>query len=300
MAHVHFFLQGKGGVGKTTCDFYFTQQLIDSGYMVSTYDCDPVNWSLSNFKSINALRINLKSDSGSRVDAKKIPLIFNRIEEFCQKALEVSLSEIDEADRPKIEPEKATPEDIKNYTSNSHILFDVGASGFLPVSDFLKMGGAEAILAMGNKLYLHTIIAGDKMFDDCILCLETILKNFPSPDVKIVLWKNEFFGPLAIEMDKDQLKRNHYALDPESPTYKPLEKFDLYKENENRFFAILTVQQYDDDIIQSYIQRLLRGSLTFRSILNDKDNPSNFNLYEKMVVKKIRDQIYDQLAAVVY
>ena len=86
MAHIHFFLQGKGGVGKTTCAFYYAQNLVDSGNKIVIFDCDPVNWSLSTFTSIPVQKFDLKSNDGARLDTAKLPKIFNKIDQICQKA----------------------------------------------------------------------------------------------------------------------------------------------------------------------------------------------------------------------
>ncbi len=292
MAHIHFFLQGKGGVGKTTCAFYYAQNLVDSGHDTVIIDCDPVNWSLSTFTSIPVQKFDLKSGDGARLDTAKLPKIFNKIDQICRKAC---------AENPDNGEQNFDPESIRSFTDNLHIIFDVGASGFLPILNFLKMGGAAAIQNSGNTIYLHSVIAGDKMFMDCLICLQSLIDAFAkNQDIHIIIWKNQYFGLLGSESDDNQLIANHYELDIDSPTYLPFEKMDIYKNNESKFFAIITVKKYDDDFIQNYVHRLLRGGLTFRSIIFDKDNPSNFNLLEKQFTIQIRDQIYDQLDEIHY
>ena len=297
MAHIHFFLQGKGGVGKTTSAFFFIQHLYDSGKKVISFDCDHINFSLSTYSALNVGKVDLKSPDGKRLDTKRIPKIYNIIEKVCREfAIDKLRKSKDEAVPDDI---IISPEEMKELTDNLHIVFDVGASTFLPVLTFLDNSAAYALQASGHKLYYHCVIAGDKMLMDCLICLEALIKNLKE-EIRLVIWKNEFFGLLGFEPNEKQLDANFQELDPDSPTYVPLEKMDVYKNNENRFFAIITMRKFEDDYIDNYLKGLLRHGLTFSSILKDKDKPSDKSLLEKAFTMKIRDQLYDQLMAINY
>ncbi|HIF9170117.1 TPA: ArsA-related P-loop ATPase, partial [Photobacterium damselae] len=54
MSNIHFFLQGKGGVGKTLISSFTAQYLKEISNDVECIDTDSVNHTFSQYKSFNA------------------------------------------------------------------------------------------------------------------------------------------------------------------------------------------------------------------------------------------------------
>ena len=54
MAHVHFFLNPKGGTGKSLVSYIVAQYLISKGVKTTCIDCDPVPPTLIAYEALHA------------------------------------------------------------------------------------------------------------------------------------------------------------------------------------------------------------------------------------------------------
>lgn len=162
MANVHFFLQGKGGVGKSFCCIMYAQYLIDSGRPAPIcIDTDPVNATFYSYKKLNVTRINILD--GDVID----PLKFDAIIEIIAQA-----------------------------SDSDTVIVDNGASSFIPFSDFLLSNDVPAMLdAMGHTVYIDTIITGGDALLDTVSGFNSLATQFDDP-VKIVVWLNPYLGSL--------------------------------------------------------------------------------------------------------
>ncbi|KLB74858.1 hypothetical protein XEUV526_23600, partial [Xanthomonas euvesicatoria] len=75
MNHVHFVLQGKGGVGKSVISTYLTQYLRSKATgkgkpAVLAFDTDPSNHTLARYKGLGAEALPLLNDADT-VDPRK-------------------------------------------------------------------------------------------------------------------------------------------------------------------------------------------------------------------------------------
>ena len=59
MAHVHFFLNPKGGTGKSLISYIVAQYLISKGVKTTCIDCDPVTPTLIAYEALHAVRVNI-------------------------------------------------------------------------------------------------------------------------------------------------------------------------------------------------------------------------------------------------
>lgn len=59
MAHVHFFLNPKGGTGKSLVSYIVAQYLISKGVKTTCIDCDPVTPTLIAYEALHAVRVNI-------------------------------------------------------------------------------------------------------------------------------------------------------------------------------------------------------------------------------------------------
>jgi adenylylsulfate kinase-like enzyme len=61
---IHLVLQGKGGVGKSVIASWLAEFLIGRGQRVRSIDGDPVNRSLSQYKALNAEKLDFVEPRG--------------------------------------------------------------------------------------------------------------------------------------------------------------------------------------------------------------------------------------------
>ena len=61
---VHLVLQGKGGIGKSVIASWLGEYLLKRGKKVHCIDGDPVNRSLTQYKSLNAEKLDLVNEEG--------------------------------------------------------------------------------------------------------------------------------------------------------------------------------------------------------------------------------------------
>ena len=156
MKNVHFILQGKGGVGKSTIAVLLAQYLKDKGVDFQGVDTDPVNQSFSGFKALNAKHLHVL-DQGT----------------VNQRRFDALIEEI--------------------ITSKSDYVIDNGASSFIPLSSYISENKTfDTLKEHGAQVYLHTpVVAGAAMKDSLIgmkaIADMTSLQN-------LVVWENEYFG----------------------------------------------------------------------------------------------------------
>lgn len=164
MATIHFFLQGKGGCGKSTSARAFAEYLLDTGKKCICIDTDPVNKTLSGYKRLGVTEINVMS--GTKID----PLKFDSIIET-----------------------------LAGAESDEHVIVDNGASSFIAFSDFLLTNGVPELLAeLGHTLYIHTVVVGGDAQSDTVLGFASLAKSF-GQRAKLVVWLNPYFGPIEKE-----------------------------------------------------------------------------------------------------
>lgn len=159
---VHLVLQGKGGTGKSLVASLLAQYLIEAGKPVRCYDTDPVN---ASFTAIAAL------------SARPIDLLDGEI---------INSSEVDRM--------------IDEWVADDgEVVVDNGAAGFVPMSKYLIENEVNDVLtAHGLEMVIHTVITGGGSMLDCLRGLASLLQNYP-PSVRIVVWLNEYFGPLVAD-----------------------------------------------------------------------------------------------------
>ena len=167
MSNIHFFLQGKGGVGKTLASSFTTQYLKSINEDVLCIDTDSVNHTFSQYKSFNVIEYNIYDPKNSFLDETVIEKMAEYIYE----------------------------------SNNENIIIDNGASSFMPLMKYLTDNEIiEALNEAGHKIYIHTVITGGQGLEDTAAGLESILKNFQS--TSIIVWLNYKFGEILINDKK--------------------------------------------------------------------------------------------------
>ena len=113
--NIHWTLQGKGGVGKSTCTVFLAQYLKHNGVEFEAIDTDPVNQSFLGFKSLN-VRHHEILDSDNNVN---------------QRFFDSLIEEI--------------------INSDKDFVIDNGASGFIPLASYIAENKIFDLLEENNK-----------------------------------------------------------------------------------------------------------------------------------------------------
>lgn len=208
---LHFVLQGKGGVGKTVLALLLAQCIEEKGEPVICVDTDPVNASLSNLSALNTEQVSIFA--GKKVDTRSLDLFTERL-----------------------------------LTEDAHFVVDNGASSFVPVSRYLIENDVAAMMvAAGHQPVLHTVITGGPAMFDTLKGFASILEDFP-PSVRIVVWLNEYFGPIV----------NAHG--------QPFEALPAYTDNKERIFAIVRLAAMSEEAT-SDLRDMFSKRLTFAQAL---------------------------------
>jgi len=171
---VHFIMQGKGGVGKTTVAMLLLQVLQQfCSTKVYGIDTDPVNQTLASFKSLAVQPVFIMGED-NEVD----PLRFDKL-----------IDSILIADK-------------------NNFVIDTGATSYLPTINYLK--NTELIdLFYENKkeTFIHVPISGGQATADTIAELKELSDTFPK--AKLVIWENQYFGEITAEFrNSDEFKKS--------------------------------------------------------------------------------------------
>lgn len=169
---VHFVLQGKGGVGKSTLSIFLAQYLKDKGVKLQCVDTDPVNQTFSAMKALKAKHLELIEDGTVN-----------------QRFFDGLIEEI-----------------IK---SDSDFIIDNGASSFIPLASYIKENDIFELLAEhGVTVFLHTPVVGGAAMRDSLAGMMALAKMTTRKN--LVVWKNEYFGSIVFK-DKPFEEMGAYA-----------------------------------------------------------------------------------------
>ncbi len=160
MKKVHFFLNGKGGVGKSTKASFFIQYLKSFSTALGI-DCDASNSTLSGYKALNIKQIKITSnDDNNTIDKSKFDNVMEQI-----------------------------------LTSDAeHVVIDSGASSFLSQMAYMVKTDTFILLGENNfQVHIHLAIAGGDMIKDSFISVKNILKQIQG-DIIYHIWLNEYFG----------------------------------------------------------------------------------------------------------
>ena len=162
MSHIHFILQGKGGVGKSLIAALMTQYQLHEGIPTIAVDTDPVNASLAAYSAFPTRRIELL-DKHQNLKPREFDTL-----------MEMIVAHPDEA-----------------------FVIDNGASSFLPLSGYLVENDVMAMLqGMGRQVIVHTVVTGGQAMMDTLHGLAALGKNMQVP---LAIWINGYFGEVVAD-----------------------------------------------------------------------------------------------------
>jgi CobQ/CobB/MinD/ParA nucleotide binding domain len=175
MKQVHFLLNGKGGVGKSTISNFFIQYLKEHS-TATGIDCDASNNTLFDYKALNIKQIRMTGTNSNIIDKSKFDNVM---------------------------------EEVINSTTE-HIVIDSGASSFLEQMDYMITTNIFSLLQENDcNIHIHLVIAGGDMLKDSYISAKNIILQINNDKIKYSLWLNEYFGSF-VHNDKHFIDTNYY------------------------------------------------------------------------------------------
>jgi hypothetical protein len=232
---IHLVLQGKGGVGKSVVASWLAEFLTRRGTPLRCIDGDPVNRSLAQYKALAAERFELMNQDGL-------------IERWRYDALVECFA-----------------------TTEAVFVLDSGATAFLPLWGYMVESEMIRVLGeAGKKVYLHIPITGGETLNDTLLGFSTIASA--APDKSIVLWLNEYFGPVARDGKK-------------------LAEMQVYIDNREKVLASIGIPQRSPDTYGQTVRAMRERKLTFEEAIGSTE----FMLAQKSRLHIVRRDLFEQL-----
>ncbi|HTP49075.1 MAG TPA: hypothetical protein VMK42_00130 [Anaeromyxobacteraceae bacterium] len=242
MKKVHLIMQGKGGVGKSFVASLLAQQFMRAGQgeNLRCYDTDPINKTLAGFRAIGAVRVELLE--GTRVKEKK----------FDELMEEVMLQD-------------------------KHAVIDNGASCFLPLTEYLRITNAiDHISKAGKKVIMHTVVTGGVAQLDTLAGLDRLATDL-SPLADLVVWVNEYFGPVV------------------TPDGRPFEEMPIFHQHKQRIAAVVRLAAPESEMCAEDLRELNSRKLTFE----EAKTASGFGFWSRVRLSEMGDALLAGVSQVV-
>jgi NUBPL iron-transfer P-loop NTPase len=235
---VHLVLQGKGGIGKSVVASWLTEFLTTRGQKVCAIDADPVNRSLGQYKALGAEKLDLMNQDGL-IERSRFDRLVDRF-----------------------------------ATEDTTFVVDSGATAFLPFWTYIVEAEMIRVLReAGRSVYVHVPISGGEMLNDTLLGFKTLANG--AAEKSLVLWINEYFGPVARE----------------GKAFNQMQ-MQVYLENEAKVLASVGIPQRSPDTFGETIRRMRERKLTFQEALDSAD----FMLAQRSRLHIVRRDLFEQLA----
>jgi hypothetical protein len=234
-AVVHLVLQGKGGIGKSVVASWLAEYLMGRGNQVHCIDGDPVNRSLAQYKFLNVEKLDLVNEEGVIIRTRYDTLL----ERFA--------------------------------TEKGTFVLDSGATAFLPLWSYIVETEVIRVLnEMGRKLYVHCVVSGGEMLSDSLLGFDTLATS--TPDRNMVVWINEYFGPVARDG-------------------KTFDQMNVFQKHADKVLGSVGIPQRSPDTFGASLLVMREKKMAFEEALRSEQ----FLLAQKSRLHIIRRDIYEQL-----
>ncbi|CTQ63359.1 hypothetical protein [Roseibium album] len=223
---VHIVMQGKGGAGKSLTSSMLVQYLRYTDHTVQAIDLDPTTPTLSAIRALNALPIQIMG--GDDINPRLFDHVMTRIFESQEK---------------------------------THTVIDTGTSSFIATCSYLAENNAFDLLqSFDVRVFIHCPVCGGAALDDTFNSLLAILSHFPA--VPVVVWLNEFFGPVASEG-------------------RGFEDSKIYQDNKDRIAAVMCHPKVQAGTFGEDIRAMMGAKLTFDEAIRSND----FNVMARQRLK---------------
>jgi len=232
---IHLILQGKGGIGKSVVASWLAEFLIGRGQAVCCIDGDPVNRSLGQYRALAAEKLDLVNQDGL-VQRSRYDALLERF-----------------------------------ATDDGVFLVDSGATAFMPFWTYIVEGDMIGVLRQaGREVYVHIPISGGEMLNDTLLGFKTLAET--AREKSLVLWINEYFGPVAREG-------------------KSFSQMQVYVENQEKVLASVGIPQRSPDTYGETVRLMREKKMTFGEAIASPD----FMLAQKSRLHIVRRDLFEQL-----
>ncbi len=239
MKKVHFVLQGKGGVGKTYVASLLAQYHQEHDRDVICLDTDPVNATFSGYKAFNVKRLELMD--GNELNARQFDQMMKQLVE-----------------------------------EDSHFVIDNGAASFLPLSSYIVENDVINMLTdKGKEVYIHTLITGSQGLRDTLTGFSKLAEHLPE-SANLIVWLNEYFGPIISEEGKS------------------FEEMKVYTKHKSRINGLIRIPRQTSSTFGQDVEMMLTHRATFEEV---KENPI-FELMAKQRLLMVKRALFEQMDAV--
>lgn len=238
MSNIHFIMQPKGGVGKSWVSALLAQYLKSKQKKISCADTDPKTPTFINFKSLNVAYIEI-FENGKIKQAKFDSLIESMLANDCEFVVDTGGN---------------TFIDLKNYLLDNSIF--------------------DTLHESNKKVFIHCPLTGGQALQKTIEGFTELL-NIKSNFFKIVIWENEFYGPVGSDS----------GLAVES---------DLYLNAVESGKVLGSVKIKDRKDSDSYVADLTKMT-TNSFTLDDVNSSTDFNLMAKRRMHTVVNDVFAEL-----
>jgi len=241
MNNVHLVMQGKGGVGKSLAAVLVAQYLQSLGGKVICADTDPVNATFAQYKSLDVAHVEIAKD-GNVIQSKFDPLIEMIVQ------------------------------------TDADFVIDNGSATFLPLTKYLAENDIYQIMSEhGKKVFVHSVLTGGQAKTDTYNGFAELLGKV-NQYAKVVVWENEFWGPVEYE--------GH-----------PITSTKLFKESDRAGKIAGIVKIVDRSQSDAFVEDMKKMTSNHMT-LADVNASEEFNFLAKNRLKKIVDSVFVELSQV--
>jgi hypothetical protein len=148
---------------------------------------------------------------------------------------------------------------------------DSGSTAFLPLWSYIVETEVVRVLReAGRKLYVHCVVSGGEMLSDSLLGFDTLAKS--TPDRNVVVWVNEYFGPVARDG-------------------KTFDQMNVFQKHADKVFGSIGIPQRSPDTFGATVLLMREKKLTFDEAMDS----NQFMLAQKSRLHIVRRDLYEQL-----
>jgi hypothetical protein len=150
-------------------------------------------------------------------------------------------------------------------------VIDNGASSFVPLTNYLIENNALEMLAdAGRQVFIHCVVTGGQALLDTLSGFVALAEQ--TPNKNIVVWINEYFGPIEME-------GKHFT------------EMRAFHDHSGKVHGIVRIAKRTSDTYGKDMELLAANKMTFAEAIASP----TFELMAKSRFKTVQKDIYSQL-----
>jgi len=159
-------------------------------------------------------------------------------------------------------------------SGDREVIVDTGASSYAEWANYLIENDVHrALIEAGKDVVVHAIVVGGASLLETLKDLDDLATQLPA-DVVLVVWLNEHFGKIAQDG-------------------KDIFGMEIYRRHQTRIHAVVLLPQRTASTFGADMADMMRRHLTFDEAIVSPE----FSLMAKSRIKRIKDDVFGQLAA---